>query len=390
MKLYKLPKQIASVGFVLVFVVGCIAPNTPIRNTLIPNTSMPNTPIPTATPLPTMTPTPQKTCESSEDRQVVVTKSDRDQLNLKWWPDGVMGVLNLDTGYVFLAANGGKIAKTAGDLGNPISSGSKPFLEIKNMKNKYQYAAGGPIYKDKATETLLMFYHAEKWPNGTEGQRFYSLLGMAKSTDGGKTWNDLGEIVTPEVPFGQNSNVVEVMGAPFVVLGDYFYVYFGDYPKSGGRNNLTVARARVQDVVKAANDSNSVIPWFKFYNGIWSEPGLGGRSSALENGNPETRWLDVSFNEYLGKYIMVVSAENPKTHKPNLYLAESTNGLVWDSRKLIADEEGESFYTTIIGSGSEPRVSGQQFYIYYTFSVAGEWDRWNDAILARRLISCSN
>ena len=110
----------------------------------------------------------------------------------------------------------------------------------------------------------------------------------------------------------------------------------------------------------------------------------------MENGNPETRWFDVSFNKYLGKYIMVVSAQNSNTNKPNLYLTESADGLVWGSRKLIADEPGESFYTTIVGSGSEPRVSGQQFYIYYTFSVAGEWDRWSDAVLARRLISCSN
>lgn len=321
---------------------------------------------------------------------MVVAKSDRDRLDLNWWPDGVMGVLNLGTDYVFLSANGGKIAKTTGDLANPISGGGTPFLEIKNVKNQYQYAAGGPVYQDDATGTLLMFYHAEKWPNGTDGHRFYSLLGMAKSTDGGNTWNDLGEIVTPEIIFGENLNAVEVMGAPYVTVYDYFYVYFADYPTSGGRNNLTVARARIQDVVIAANESNSVVPWFKFYNGTWNEPGLGGRSSILENGNPGTRWFDVSFNEYLEKYIMVVSAQNPNTNRPNLYLTESTDGLVWGSRKLIADEQGESFYTTIIGSGNDPRVSGQQFYIYYTFSVVGEWDRWNDAILARRLISCSN
>jgi hypothetical protein len=393
MNYHKFLQQIVTVGFVLVFFVGCSTFSTPAAiSTPSPFTSTPILPtaVPMTTTLPTFTPPPQKDCKALGDREVVVSKSDRDRLNLKWWPDGVMGVLSNNTGYIFFAANGGKIAQTAGTLDNPISGISQPILVIKNMKNEYQYSAGGPIYRDFTTGNLLMFYHAEKWPNGTEYKRFYSLLGMAKSTDGGNTWNDLGEIVTPEIRFGENYLPVEVEGAPFIVKGDYFYVYFSDYLASGRHNNLAVARAKVQDVVKAASESNGVVPWFKFYEGTWSEPGLGGRSSALENGNPEIRWFDVSLNEYLGKYLMAVSARNLNNNNINLYLVESTDGLVWDNRKPIAGEPGESFYTTIVSTGSESRISGQQFYIYYTFSGIGEFDRWKDAVLARRLITCSN
>src|SRR5262245_41645615 len=54
------------------------------------------------------------------------------------------------------------------------------------------------------------------------------------------------------------------------------------------------SRARVADVVAAANDSSTVVAWTKYYNGDWTEPGLGGRSNYLEEGNGGANWTSAS------------------------------------------------------------------------------------------------
>jgi len=43
---------------------------------------------------------------------------------------------------------------------------------------------------------------------------------------------------------------------------------------------------------------------------------------------------------------------------------------------------------TIIGTGSDPLVSGSTFYVYYAYFPTFPVNSWSDAVLARRLVSC--
>jgi hypothetical protein len=323
---------------------------------------------------------PQQCALIIGEREEVVSKNSKEQKGFTGWPDGTMGVLKNGDMYTFIAAHNISPSKSVGNLDNPFLESSIPKISIRNPKGSYNYAAGGPIYKD-SSGMLLMFYHAEKWPNG-DLHKFISSIGLAKSVDDGNTWTDLGEIIKPETAWSWGA---EVGGGNFTIAGDYFYVYFRDTLTSGDIN-LAVARAKIVDVITAAKESNNVVTWSKYYQGSWNESALGGKSSPLEFGNPGTRFFDVSYNEYLNKYIMVIAADFGLS--TSLYYTESADGIAWSSRSLLDDILGENFYPTIIGLGEFPRVSGADFFIYYTYSQKGNWERWSDAILARRKISC--
>lgn len=316
-------------------------------------------------------------------QEVVLTN----QVKPNAWPDGNMGVIRDGVTYTFIGAADGDPIKSVGTLGNPISEGWKR-IPIRKMRDRYDYVAGGPIYKDPESGTLLLFYHAEKWVKDN-WRVFYSLLGMAKSTDGGEVWTDLGEIITPSIRFDSSfQTTLDIGGGSFLVIDGYFYVYYKDQLQSGKVIHIAGARARVSDVVATAINGDTVSRWNKYYSGSWDEPGLGGRSSPLEVTNAFSSWGDVSYNAYLGKYIMVTSGSPwPAT---DLYLLESADGISWSGRVLIVDDNSQSMYVTIIGEGNIQRVTGKQFYIYYIHSKAaalGSRSRNRDGILARRLIS---
>jgi len=318
------------------------------------------------------------------------------------WSDGTLGVLKEGSDYVFFGARSGPllemttVAKTVGTLDNPVAKSVNLGTVIQNMKNEYTYAAGGPVYRDPETGNLLLFYHAEK-RFGNLGHQFWALLGMAKSTDGGNTWYDLGEIYTPEYEYSEGPEALgfDSGSGPYLIIHDddddkdYFYVYGDDRRSDGKIVGLTVARAPVEAVVEAAN-AGTVTEWFKYHNGEWNEPGLGGRASCIEDDGNKTpgelqyRWVDIAYSEYLDMYVAALSAVSPRG-RDAVYLMFSPDGLNdWSERILIAEEDGIQHYTTIVGTGDDPKVLGGQFYVYYPvgnmLTLKG--------FLARRLVSC--
>jgi hypothetical protein len=324
--------------------------------------------------------------------EVIYTKEQRDALGLFWWPDGNIGAVNNDNGtYVFYAANGPQIGMTVGSL-DKLGEYASQGITVLNQKTDNNYIAGGPVYKFDEN-TLLLFYHMEKHP-GNDGTRFYSMLGVAASTTKDSQghfidFRDLGLIISSNRPYSDTiAHAVEMLGAGLAIYNGYVYIYFSDYidgTNFWNVNQLAVARASISDIATAVNN-NAAPAFMKYYNGSFSEYGLGGKSSPLESGNPSTTWLDMSYNSYLSKFLMV-AAQYKTPNQVDLYLAVSNDGLNWSNRMLISNEAGEKFYPTIIGMEDEPRVTGKEFYIYYTHSIAGAWDRWSDAKLLRRKIT---
>lgn len=319
-------------------------------------------------------------------QELMYSRADLRSKNLLYWPDGNIGVVKRADQSIFLAANGPKPAKTMGSLDDVAAIVANRAITIRGLPNTYSYAAGGPVYRDINSGALLLFYHAER--NRQNNYRmFYSSIGMAISYDNGASFNNLGEIVTANVSYDYGSpDIVELGGATFAVKGEYFYLYFRDYLTSGAVNHLAVARALISDVVRAAYVGKTA-NWYKYYSGHFSEPGLGGLSSYLEKNNPGTRWMSVSYNTYSNTFLMV-AAQTLKGNT-NLYLTTSADGINWEKRKQIEQEIGESFYPTIMSIDADPLYSGQSFYVYYTHSDIGGFERWKDAELARRLIRLS-
>jgi len=218
-------------------------------------------------------------------KDTVYTSSQRKK-KAKYWPDGNFGVLsNGDGTYDFYAANSSKIKVTTGTLDNPAAKkiGNAKIYGI--PKKTYSYVAGGPIYEDPTSGMRLMVYHAEKH----FGSRYSVDLGLAASVDPkGLAFFDLGPIITPNIPVGQNPYSSDLGGGTFAIKDGQFNVYFRDYlanPEDGFSSELAVARAPLADLI--SNSLNGIQTSFnKYYNGGWTEPGIGGRSSALEVGNP--------------------------------------------------------------------------------------------------------
>ncbi|QDT72315.1 hypothetical protein [Lacipirellula limnantheis] len=320
--------------------------------------------------------------------EVIYSASQRRNKGLDYWVDGNLGVVPIGNGqYQFYGANGPTPVRTTGTLADPAQSRSN--VSITGLPSNYfNYVAGGPTYFDATTGARLMIYHAER--HASSGQDYYSVLGMAVSTDSqGLQFRDLGLIVEPDVPMSQRTQSIEVGGGSFAVMNGDMYVYYRDYLEGGGSSELAVAKAPIATILANAIN-NQGTSFTKYYNGAWTQPGIGGRSSALEVGNPGNAWSAVSYNDYLGGLIMMTSDWADSTGNNNLFLSTSMDGVNWSQRQAVVTDAGEQMYPTLIGTGADPTHTGQSFYAYYTDSASGGWNRWNDAKLVRRQITLSN
>ena len=321
------------------------------------------------------------------EREIVVTKPQRDALGLRWFMDGNLGVLRAGDQVQLYGANGPKPVRVTGTPQNPFQKVDR--VRISTSNEDFRYLSGGPLYRDAKSGRLFLFYHAEIH-RGT-AKNFYSVLGISVQTDeNGLEFKDLGPIFMANLSNEKSVSTAELCGSPYIIKNGYFYVYARDvFPDDNPtQSNLSVARAKVTDVVQAGLEGKNV-KWTKYYKSTFSETAVGGKSAPLENGNPGTRWMDVSYNTVLKKYIMIVAA-NTSRGKVELFLTWSDDGITWAERGKLSDENGESFYPSITGFGDNPRQTGAEFYVYYTFSVKGGWGRWDDAVIARRRITIAD
>ena len=321
-------------------------------------------------------------------REVVADKARREALGLPWFMDGNLGVVKRAGKVAMYGANSAKTFRVKGTPGNPfqVVEEVKIISKAASVDWHFNYLAGGPAYRDPASGRLLLFYHAEVH-RGTM-KNFFAVLGLAVQADkDGLVFNDLGPIFTPNIPGEQAGHCVEVCGAPYVIKDGWFYVYGRDEMSEGRprQSNLSVARARVKDVVANALKEKGAT-WRKYYLGQFYEPALGGRSTPLEKGNPGTRWMDVSYNTALEKFVMVMAADRG-FGSVGLSIAFSADGLCWSKRKPLVGEKGELFYPSIVGFRDDPRQTGGEFFVYYTASKKGGWERWKDAEIVRRKIT---
>jgi len=320
------------------------------------------------------------------EKEVIASKSHREALGLKWFIDGNIGVVRQGDTIHLYGANGSSPVRVTGTRAAPISKVTP--VTIESMDERFHYRAGGPVYHDPISDRLFLFYHAEIYRETP--RNFYSVLGLAIQNDeDGLSFRDLGPFYMANIPSEQASRAVEVCGAPFVIKDGYFLVYARDRLAEGkpGNINLTVARASVAKVVEAGLEGRNTT-WMKYHEGSFSQPALGGLSSPLERGNPSVRWMDVSYNTTLERFIMVVAA-NVSMTQVDLFITWSEDGLDWAPRQQLTSDPGESFYPSIIGFEENPRQSSDRFYLYYTYSPTGGWHRWEDAVIVRREIAVS-
>jgi hypothetical protein len=144
---------------------------------------------------------------------------------------------------------------------------------------------GCGMWYDKESKTLYGLIHTEYAHDNQQGWCSKKTR-LATSTDLGLTWKLVGDILTRALPNVQDyaGSCFEAGPADFDFYADerggYFYVtsWNSFVAKQGKLNGFLmhseVARCAIPDKMAPGK-------WFKFRDGTWTEPGLGGKASRV-------------------------------------------------------------------------------------------------------------
>ncbi len=311
----------------------------------------------------------------TSDRFVVASPAgtllaDHDALvakGLDTFPDGLVSVVPTNTPgvYDFYANQGGGVdaagqplgtgyGRTRGTLADPFATVMNTRGPIVNPIVPVDYVGGGAVWRDPSTGALVMLYHREIYSrdaSGVPNGAFWSSIGAAVSTDGGDTFMDVGEVLTPDIELlspnrGPSGNGPGDLST--VVRDGWLYAYYNDNLEDGSMV-LAVARTSVAELAGLANGGPAPVFW-KYRDGSFCEPGLGGAPSAIANGfNPS-----VVSSAFSGEFIMVATSFTGNTTSM-LMVMTSVDGIQWSApENLYAQLAPFRIYNTLLGDTVTP------------------------------------
>jgi hypothetical protein len=145
------------------------------------------------------------------------------------------------------------------------------------------------VWVDPDTGDWYGLVHNEFTPQPFGDGIHYDAIDYAVSTDQGKTWSIKGHAITSPYSTQRGDNQQFPHKTYYYGDGDqrffadtasgYFYVFYGSrvVEKGGGWKAFQAHVARAPIAKKMASDS-----WEKWYDGAWSQPGVGGQESNME------------------------------------------------------------------------------------------------------------
>jgi hypothetical protein len=219
------------------------------------------------------------------------------------------------------------------------------------------YSAQGSVLQDPTLPpgNLIMIYEAENHcPGGVNQQPFYATAGVARSSDNGVTWpapenGPLGgpnryaalRLAAPEPASEPNPSAMgNATPAAFIDKSNYIYVTYVAPPGPGvqGDGKLRVARAPLGGAGQ--------LQFLKWYNGSFSQPGIGGLDNGVlplggcvgnqSNGN-------IYYVDPLGLYLMVFVCGSGQASPPHgawyFSTATSLDLQDWTVPQLVANSQ---------------------------------------------------
>ncbi|MCS7025362.1 MAG: hypothetical protein NZV14_11220 [Bryobacteraceae bacterium] len=214
--------------------------------------------------------------------------------------------------------------------------------------------------------TLWAWYHHEPrdvCPSGLTAP----VIGAMYSTDGGQTFYDLGIVLES----GDRVNCSAQNGffagghGDFSVILDreqkYFYFLFTNYAGDPKGQGVAIARMAYED------RHNPVGAVYKYYEGEWNEPGLGGRVTAIfpsrvtwERPDADSFWgPSVHWNTHLQKYVVLLNRAccQPRWPQEGIYISfndDVSDPLGWQQpRRILAGNEigyAPGYYPQVLGT----------------------------------------
>jgi hypothetical protein len=367
---------------------------------------------------------------------LILDLADREALGFAFGPpDGFLGVQRHGGSYTFFVPGrsgtncstpnlqgtyrlGGTLTQFTGADGCAVSlrDGAEGNVDPNGYSFDRDYSGGGPVTNVSldGRPAILMVYHGEWHPGGlcNSVPWFYGSLGMAVSTDGGASFQSLGEIVQPYPTraegLGTTTDCHNVhVGYGTLVLADaagnplpraeranpnrgYYYVFYTDSdptittpPCGGGAYCIAVARARRADVLQAVltGDTTAFPSLFRKYYCAspdgpcgFSEPATGqDRDNAVNSGHYTPLFAQaggqpsVIYDRTIKQFLMAYQSSF------RLYLQASPNLLQWPGTPLpngtIDASPNLLGYPTLVGEGRNPDIGGAAPYLFYLNTV---------------------
>jgi hypothetical protein len=210
------------------------------------------------------------------------------------------------------------------------------------------------VWQDPDSGILYGWYHFE--PDDLACQTA-PIIGAVRSLDGGRTWADQGAVLENGYPIDcgyQNGFFVGGNG-DFHVIPDqeqgYFYFLFSNYAGPVHEQGLGIARS-------AFTDRGQPGTVYKYHEGAWLEPGLGGRVTPLfasttgwQGPEVEAFWgPSVHWNEHLQTYVALLNhTDGTNWVQEGVYITFSPDLLTWsEPHKILASEV---WYPQVLGLG---------------------------------------
>jgi len=176
---------------------------------------------------------------------------------------------------------------------------------------------------------------------------FYLSIGLAESDDDGYTWVKKGQIIkcakpkewaaTPQ----QGGRGVGQPGGLADASGKHFYIYYSDL-STPHETQINMARCSLDDGPPLPGN------WKKYYNGAFTEPGIGGRETPIievhSTGHSGAWFGRPTYSKSMGKYVMVFTLNQAREWQGDLpprtsgiYLAMSDDLIKWSEQfKLVS------------------------------------------------------
>ena len=274
-----------------------------------------------------------------------------------------------------------------------VSTGGSQFTEWDSETVDTTAVAHEPLWVEAAQrvgDAVFGWYHHE--PGGVCGSVPLTSpkIGAVVSYDEGRSVTDLGIVLDSGHPIDCTAKNGFFAGGhgDFSVVPDrqreYFYFFFTNYGGPREEQGICVARLAWEDRFDPAGKV------WKYYEGKWEEPGLGGRCTPVFPARVEWQRADtdsfwgpsVHYNTYLRRYVMLLNRSccEPGWPQEGIYISFSTGPLEsarWTEPVKLMDGEEIGFrpgyYPQVIGIqyGETDTLVGQRARLY--ISGISDW-----------------
>lgn len=292
------------------------------------------------------------------------------------WPDG--SPFTIRTGSTIRLYNGGSAYGLPSGVTHAWSGPSLDNLTFQPAPviepgNAFDTCGAWLMAAYTDTTTLRGWYHAEGNCDYANNYNSRKTIAYAESADGGLTFVKVGypdnQIISApaSIPLAEQDDEGDFR---IVRNGEYYYLYF----LSSLDRRTHLARSLISDGGKPGT-------WWKWYNGGFTEPGLGGRSDALGEWWQIFCWW-VSYNTHLDKWTAF------HLRNDGLGLSVSDDGIHWTPQDATIIATGNQWqdrhnanrplvnYLSMIGPVGNSDEVGREFWIYGMYLAPYETQRY--------------